>query len=183
MKKLLLALLAIIVMQFANAQSADEKIDVLVVDAASLPQVAKDSDKDYTLFYTFGIWCEPCRLHLPTAIKLAKDYNLNFYVIIVDEQGSDMTQNAVAFLKEQDKDIQIAILSDEVYGKRTKKRNRQFVKEITPAKFETIDDFSKYILLNDKGEVLIVTNYKDKEGGDWRDDSPMVQKKIVPLLN
>lgn len=183
MKKLLLSLLTIMVMQFVTAQGTDEKNDVLVVDAASLPQVAKDSDKDYTLFYTFGIWCEPCRLHLPTAMKLAKDHDLNFYVLIVDEEGSDKTQRAITFLKEQDKDIQIAVLSNEAYGTRTKKRNKQFVKEITPAQFETIDDFSKYILLNSEGEVLIVTNYKDKKGGDWRDDSKMVQKKIVPLLN
>lgn len=180
MKKLLLACLFFTTVSI-NAQQASE-VAILPVDAASIKQIAKDSPKKNTLFYTFGIWCEPCRLHLPTAIKLAKDHDLDFYVIIVDSQTSDRVAPAVSFLKEQDKDIKIAILSDATYGEKTKKRNTKFVKEITPPQFENIDDFSKYILLNQQGEVIMVTNYKDNEGNDWRDDSKMVQQRIVPLL-
>ncbi|MEL1244438.1 thioredoxin family protein [Flavobacterium sp. DGU11] len=156
--------------------------NVTVVDAASVKEIAKASSKKNTLFYTFGIWCEPCRLHLPTAIKLAKDHDLNFYVIIVDSEKSETTQKAVSFLKEQYKDIKIAVLSDAAYGEKTKKRNKKFVSEITPPQFEDIDDFSKYILLNQKGEVIMVTTWKDNRDNDWHDDSKMVQKRIVPLL-
>ncbi len=181
MKKLLLV--CAFVCTFAGiAQENATNVNITVVDAAALKTIAKASPKKNTLFYTFGIWCEPCRLHLPTAIKLAKDNDLDFYVIIVDSEKSDKTPAAVSFLKEQDKDIKIAVLSDAAYGEKTKKRNKKFVSEITPPQFEDIDDFSKYILLNKQGEVIMVTTYKDNEGNDWRDDSKMVQKRIVPLL-
>jgi len=183
MKQFLLSSLFLIVFSLnAQQSSTPEKVDVVSVDAAALRRIAKDSPKKNTLFYTFGIWCEPCRLHLPTAIKLAKDYDLDFYVIIVDAQTSSKTPNAADYLKKQDKDIKIAVLSDAAYGEKTQKRNTKFVTEITPSQFENIDDFSKYILLNKKGEVIMVTNYKDNKGNDWRDDSKMVQKRIVPLL-
>jgi hypothetical protein len=81
-----------------------------------------------------------------------------------------------------DKSVKVAVLSDTTYGLKPKKRNKQFVKEITPTQFEAIDDFSKYILLNKEGEVIMVTTWKDNRDNDWRDDSKMVQQRIVPLL-
>jgi len=159
-----------------------ENVNITEVTAASLKNIAANSSKKYTLFYTFGIWCEPCRLHLPTAIALAKEHDLDLYVIVVDAQTSDKAQKAFEYLKQQSKDIKIAVLSDAAYGEKTKKRNTKFVAEITPSRFENIDDFSKYILVNQEGEVMMVTNYKDNEGNDWKDDSKMVQQRIVPLL-
>ncbi len=183
MKKLLLAgILFIGLSATAQQPKPSNEFNVIAVDAASIKEIAKKSVKKYTLFYTFGIWCEPCRLHLPTAIKLAKDHDLDFYVIITDSQTSAKTPQAATYLLQQDKDIKIAVLSDAAYGEKTKKRNSKFVKEITPPQFENIDDFSKYIVLNQQGDVIMVTNYKDNEGNDWRDDSKMVQQRIVPLL-
>lgn len=170
-----------------NAQKAGEtkaeptKVNILSVDTDEIYRLAQKSDKKNTLIYTFGIWCEPCRLHLPTAIKLAKDYDLNFYVLLVDQQNCDKTKRAIDYLQKIDPNIKIAILKDSVYGTNTQKRNTKFVTEITPPQFEMIDGFSKYILLNKKGEAIMVTNWKDNPG-DWRDDSDMVKIKIVPLL-
>ncbi|KOS04843.1 hypothetical protein AM493_01375 [Flavobacterium akiainvivens] len=143
--------------------------------------MAQTSGKKNTLFYTFGIWCEPCRLHLPTAIKLAKDYDLEFYVLLVDSETSAKTPRAVEYLQKQDKDLKIAILKDAVYGEKTQKRNTKFVTEVTPPEFEMVDDYSKYILLNNQGKVIMVTNWQDNPGS-WEDDSDMVEIKIVPLL-
>lgn len=186
MKKLILLFCLLLfktgIAQDSKSEENVETVKITAVNAESLSKIAKESTKKYTLFYTFGIWCKPCRLHLPTAMKLAKDYDLDFYVIIVDSWDSDNTLEAVSYLKEQDKDINIAVLSDLHYGTKTRKRNKIFVKEITPPQFEEIADYSKYILLNNSGEVLIVTNYKDNEGHDWRDDSQMVKDKIVPLI-
>lgn len=170
-----------------NAQKAGEtkaeptKVNILSVDADEIYRLAQKSDKKNTLFYTFGIWCEPCRLHLPTALKLAKDYDLEFYVLLVDPEASDKVTGAIDYLQKIDKDIKIAVLKDDVYGTKRQKRNTKFVTEITPPQFEMIDDYSKYILLDNKGKVMMVTNWKDNPG-DWRDDSKMVQDKIVPLL-
>lgn len=185
MKKLLLicALLCAVYGTAQDKTDGEQKgVSIVTVDADAVRAIAKESTEKYTLFYTFGIWCEPCILHLPTAMKLAKEHNLNFYVLLVDSQGSERLPRTVSYLLEQDKDMKIAILADSVYGERTAKRNKKFVREITPPQFEAIDDFSKYILLNREGKVIMVTNYKDNEGNDWRDDSKMVQKRIVPLL-
>ena len=186
MKKIF-TLLILLFTIFSHAQeiatdSIGNKINIISVDANSIIAMAKKSGKKNTLFYTFGIWCEPCRLHLPAAVKLAKEHDLNFYVLLVDsKEKEDRIMMAVSFIKEIDKDVKIAILSDEVYGTNVKKRNRKFVTEITPPQFENIDDFSKYILLDNTGKVVMVTNYKDN-GSDWRDDKKMVEEKIVLLL-
>ena len=186
MKKIItLLILLLTIYSYAQQTATDsihEKVNIVAVDANSIVTAAKKSDKKNTLFFTFGIWCEPCRLHLPDAIKLAKEHDLNFYVLLVDSKESeDRIKMAVSFIKEIDKDVKIAILNDEVYGTKLKKRNKKFLTEITPPQFENIDDFSKYILLDNTGKVIMVTNYKDNDG-DWRNDSKIVEKKILPLL-
>ncbi|MDV6168653.1 hypothetical protein R1T16_09475 [Flavobacterium sp. DG1-102-2] len=186
MKKLLIV--AVLLFSFiANAQETTEKKvrDSLIIyslDAASINEVAKFSKKKNTLLYTFGIWCEPCRLHLPTAINLAKEYDLDLFVVIVDSEKSKLADMASDYLYQFGKEFNIGVLSDETYGLKTKKRNKQFVTEMTPPQFENINDFSKYILLNKEGEVIMVTAYKDNKGNDWRDDTKMVNERIVPLL-
>jgi hypothetical protein len=42
---------------------------------------------------------------------------------------------------------------------------------------------SKYVLLNPKGEVVMVTSYKDKlKEEDWKDDMTMLKRKIISFL-
>ncbi len=65
---------------------------------------------------------------------------------------------------------------------KSSKKNKNFIKEITPSKFENIDDWSKYILIDNNGEVIMVTNYKDAENDDWRDDSGLRERKLLPLV-
>jgi len=183
MKRFLL-LFAFVCSIYANAQQTKtepKNVNINTVDSNDIYKLAQKSGKKNTLFYTFGIWCEPCVLHLPTAIKLAKDYDMEFYVLLVDAQESKRTPPAASYIYELDKNIKIAILRDAVYGDKTKKRNKNFVTEITPPQFENIDDFSKYIVLDAEGKVIMVTNYKDNPG-DWKDDSDMVKSRIVPLL-
>lgn len=167
--------------QASETKLAPAKVNIVTVDSNDIYKLAQNSGKKNTLFYTFGVWCEPCRLHLPTAIKLAKEYDLEFYVLLVDPQTSNKVTNAVDYLQKIDKDIKIAVLKDAVYGDKTQKRNTKFVTEVTPPQFEMIDDYSKYILLNNAGKVIMVTNWQDNPD-TWEDDSDMVQNKIVPLL-
>lgn len=182
MKKLLL-LCAFISVFSIHAQDAVPKEEIVVVDATSIIEIAKNSDKKNTLFFTFGIWCEPCRLHLPGAIKLAKEHDLDFYVLLVDGMNTERVAMAYDYLKKLDASVKVAVLNDAVYGDKLKKRNKKFVTEITPPQFENIDDFSKYILLDKKGEVILVTTWKDNRDNDWRDDTKMQMQKIVPLLS
>ena len=122
------------------------------------------------------------RLHLPTAIKLAKDHDLEFYVLLLEAEGDVRTAEAIAYLHDIDKNIKIVVLKDAVYGEKRGRKNKKFVTEITPKNFTTIDDYSKYIVLDKKGEVTMVTSWKDNKDNDWRDDSEMVQKRVVPVL-
>ena len=42
---------------------------------------------------------------------------------------------------------------------------------------------SKYIVIDKKGKVLMVTNWKDNREYDWEDDSNMIKERIIPILN
>ncbi len=53
-----------------------------------------------------------------------------------------------------------------IYGKKQRKRYKNFLTEITPKKFKNINDMSKYILLDKSGNVLMVTSYKDNLKGE-----------------
>ncbi|MNJ98170.1 hypothetical protein D3C87_159330 [compost metagenome] len=184
MKKLLLlcAFVSVFSIQ-AQEGSVASKNEIIAVDTSSIATIAKNSDKKNTLFFTFGIWCEPCRLHLPGAIKLAKENDLDFYVLLVDGMNTENVAMGYQHIKKLDPTVKVAVLNDAVYGEKLKKRNKKFVTEITPPQFENIDDFSKYILLNNEGEVILVTTWKDNRDNDWRDDTKMQKEKIIPLLS
>lgn len=155
---------------------------VKAANAADMICLAKTSAKTKTLFYTFGSWCAPCRAHLPNAMKLTKDYNLDFYVLLIEKENSGKTQEAISYLRNIDSAINILILKDQTYGDASGKKYKKFLSEITPRKFENINDMSKYIILNNTGEVLMVTNWKDNRKNDWRDDSEMIKSRIIPVL-
>lgn len=154
---------------------------IIAVDTNDIRCIAQNAAQKNTLFFTFGIWCEPCRLHLPGAIKFAKTHNLNFYVLLVEPEDDAKTSQAIDYLRKLDPGINIAVLKDS-YGLKRSRKNKNFVKEITPQNLEAIDDYSKYILLDKSGKVLMVTNWKDNRDNDWRDDTAMVKRKLLPLL-
>ena len=183
---ILTSLCEISVGQNTNCELVKSKSDkIFTVDKDDIICLAKNSEKEKTLVYTFGIWCAPCIKHIPNAIKLARENNLDFYVLLIDKENSDKELNAIEFLKQvQEKinfEIKVVILKDE-NGKPNKKY-KQFLTEITPAKFENINDMSKYIILDNLGEVLMVTNWKDNSENDWEDDSKMIENRIKPILN
>jgi thiol-disulfide isomerase/thioredoxin len=144
--------------------------------------LSKKSAKEKILFYSFGIWCTPCRAHLPNAIKLSKEHDLDFYVLLIDKENSYQTNKAINYLRNIDSSIKILVLKDVTYGSNVGKKYKKFLSQITPKKFENIDDMSKYIILNRQGEVLMVTNWKDNRENNWGDDSEMIKKRILPVL-
>ena len=144
--------------------------------------LAINTPKDNLLLFTFGMWCSPCIAHLPNALKLAKDYNLDLYVLLIDEEDkTDLLGKTSEFLKEKDPNIKIAILTDQYGGKRNKKY-KKFLKEITPRNFENINDMSKYIIFDKEGNVIMITSWKDNKDNEWKDDSKMIKKTIIPVL-
>lgn len=168
--------------EVCNFTSFDES-SIQSVDKNDILCLARNSSQPSTLIYTFGIWCAPCRAHIKNAIKLSENYDTELFVLLIEKEQSSFTERAIQFLREQKKDIKIIILKDSVYGKNRRSKNKKFLTEITPSQFENIDDMSKYILIDKTGKVLMVTNYKDMEGDDWKDDTGMIKRRIVPLLN
>ena len=156
--------------------------DVTAVNYQDVICLSKKSTKEKTLFFTFGIWCAPCRHHLPNAIKLSQDYNLDFYVLLIEKENSEKTKQAIDYLQKIDKNIKILVLKDVSYGSKPGKKYEKFLNEITPTNFENIDDMSKYIIINNQGEIIMVTNWKDNKGNDWKDDSKMIKNRIIPVL-
>ena len=188
--KLLFLILLSLICQMSFGQNKDCELTksksgkIFTVDKEDILCLATKSEKEKTLVYTFGTWCAPCLKHLPNAINLARDYNLDFYVLLIDKENSDRELTAIGFLNQiQEKinfEIKVLNLKDE--NGRPNKKYKQFLGQITPSEFENINDMSKYIILDKLGTVLMVTTWKDNRENDWEDDSKMIEKRIIPIL-
>lgn len=156
--------------------------DLPLVTVEKIKCIAKNNEGK-SLFYTFAAWCKPCRQHADGAFQFAKEHNLNFYFVLLDndKENNQYIIRSIDFLKKINENANILLVSND-YGSRINKKNKNFVKEITPPEFENIDCWSKYILIDEEGKVLMVTNYKDAENDDWRDDSGTRERKLLPLL-
>jgi len=183
-KKILLLLLTINSISYSqsNICNLTKNINGLYeVNKTDVLCLSKHSEKPM-LIYTFGIWCKPCIAHLPNVLKLRDDYDLNLYILPIEKKDSKNAKIAIDYLTKQGENIQIIFIKDE-YGNSKNRRYKNFLKDITPSNFENINDLSKYILINNEGEVIMVTNYKDNLDNDnWKDDRKMIVKKIIPLL-
>lgn len=188
MRKLILSticgLISLVVLSQSNCEIEYSKNykDLPTVNAEKIKCIAKNNERK-SLFFTFGIWCKPCRLHAEGAYNFAKEYNLNFYFVILenDKENNRYIDLAIDYLKKIDENVDILLVNND-YGSKSSKKNKNFIKEITPSKFENIDDWSKYILIDNNGEVIMVTKYKDAENDDWRDDSGLRERKFLPLV-
>ena len=144
--------------------------------------LAKNSDQPNTLFYTFGSWCTPCIYHIPSFFALEKYYNVDLYVLLVDKEDNRFAEQGRDVVLEAFPNAKILIIKDLDKGGKSKKY-KDFLAKITPPKFENINDMSKYIILNQQGEVQMVTTWKDaKDDPDWKDDKPMVRRIVLPFL-
>ena len=92
MKKIILLLALFASITFYAQEAPENKVrdtlHIYSINSTNIREVAKASQKKNTLLFTFVSWCEPCHVHLPTAIKLAKDYDLDLYVVIIDPENS-----------------------------------------------------------------------------------------------
>ncbi|RZJ48743.1 MAG: hypothetical protein EOO44_19965 [Flavobacterium sp.] len=156
--------------------------NIYSVTSEDVKCLAQNSDQPNTLFFTFGSWCTPCIYHIPTFFVIKKFYNVDLYVLLVDPENHNLTKQARDMVLEAYPDAKILVIKD-IEGRGKSKKYKDFLTKITPAQFENIDDMSKFIVLNKKGEVQLVTNYQDsKNDPDWKDDKPMVKRIVLPLL-
>ncbi len=159
----------------------NESLNIRMVNTNDIKCIAKQNQTK-TILYTFGIWCEPCVLHLPNAYEIANTHEVALYILMIDEGDSPHLIRGINFLRERYPGIKILVLSDTDYPYRRTRKYKKFLKEITPKTFRNSNGMSKYIVLDTSANVLMVTNWKDNKGNDWKDDSKMIQKKVLPLL-
>lgn len=188
MKKLFILFTFILSCSFVFSQSkvcdleTSKYNDIKTVDVNDIYCLAKNSDKKQTVIHTFAIWCRPCVENFPNAYHLSKEYDIDFYVLLVDKEDGKHTMRAFQYLKNKYPNLNVLVLKEKDYPSGVKKRNRKFVSEITPSKFEDIDDFNKYVVLNQKAEVLMVTTYKDLYEGEEETDEGILNRLVKPLL-
>lgn len=189
--KVLLTLFLFLGTLYVQAQDGcDIKVNhqnLQIVDYEKVKCLAMNSQKSNTIVYKFGIWCQPCIYHLPQALALEQEYDVDVYVLIIDPENTQFITRALVFFKEFDAEYQQKtklLLLEDVEGKKSRsKKYKLFLAQITPSHFENINDMSKYIVLNKKGETVLVTNYKhSKQDVDWTDDRPMLKRLVIPLL-
>jgi len=68
------------------------------VDSFDLKCVEQTTQKDKTAIYTFAAWCKPWRFSLPSVLQLAKDYDLELFILLTDEENSKREVSAVDYL-------------------------------------------------------------------------------------
>ena len=155
------------------------------VDKSDILCIAQTSEKKYTIIYTFAIWCSSCIKHLEYAIELEKAFNVQVYILLIDPEKSKPAYSAINFINKKYPDSKILILKDSVYGSQMRKKNKSFLTEITPPTFENTLDLSKYIVIDQSGSVLMITNYKDRDslnGENRNDDTGLINYKIIPII-
>ncbi|MEC5173311.1 MULTISPECIES: thioredoxin family protein [Chryseobacterium] len=185
MKKLSI-LIGILFLQNVLAQEEKcglqkSEFNIYKVNAEDVKCLAKNSDKRNTIFFTFARWCTPCLYHLPNFKKIEEFYSVDSYVLLIDNEGSNMTKLAVDYVLEGYPNAKIVVLKDK--EKKNGRKYKDFLKEITPSQSELVTDMSKYIVLNTSGEVQLVTSWKDnKEYPEWKDDSSTIKRIVLPLL-
>ncbi len=113
---------------------------------------------------------------------------IDAYVLLIDQEDNKRnfaSREHIYDLKRNSNlptNTNILVLKNLEKGGKSKKY-KDFLAKITPSQFENIDDMSKYIVLNQQGEVQMVTTWKDsKDDPDWKDDKPMIQRLVIPLL-
>lgn len=171
--------------------------DIYTINIEDMCNLAKNSKKDIIIFHTYSAWCAPCMAEIPEIIKMAEELDVDFYALLAEgENWKSGISNALASAVKHgiDRD-NIVILSDSLYNNpkiRYKKegiihisnsrKNREkyvnFIAHITPPQFESIAGNSNNILLNKKGEVILVTDYKDSQDENGKINYELEMQKI-----
>ena len=168
--------------------------------------LAKNSERDITIFYTFAYWCVPCRRELPRVIRLAKELNTDFYVLLIEQESNrlEIGRALQKFYTRYNNELNVVVLSDSMLSERAQRRAQRraergfvlvdtgslerdkyinFLTQITPPEVgNIIPGMGLYIILNNKGEVLWVTNQRDAQGLRGEEASERVRERVRQVI-
>lgn len=185
MKKILISGM-LLCSYFGIAQEAcelmqNESKNCKIVNVEDVRCIAENSENENTIFFTFGLWCSPCRLHLKDAIALKENYDVHLIILLSEKEDDELITRTIDYLHKQDESLEIMMMKD-TYGKRQGQKYKNFLKEITPEGTKSILGMSKYIVLDKKGKVQKITTWKDNKDNDWQDNSKVLEEHVIPLL-
>lgn len=78
--------------------------------------------------------------------------------------------------------MKFGVLKDELYGNKTGRRNKKLATEMTPKHNEMIADYGKFILVDQGGNLLYTTNWKDYNK-DWQNSKKILEIRFYLLLS
>ena len=173
--------------------------ELCTVDAEKTICLAQGSGKNITIFYTFADWCSPCRKKLPEAIRLSEEYNVDFYVLLMEPESDSFNINRALSTLNSYKKLKTIIISDSLYSannlkyvnkkrlieiRATKHREKyaKYITQITPPEFANVDNMSKFIVINKEGKVLLVTNSEDSTNSDGQHDESVCFQKVIKAI-
>ena len=103
----------------------------------------------------------------------ASSNNLKLIILTIEKENSKDIKKDETILKDKYKIANAVVLSDS-YGKNARKKYANFLKEIYNGK-EPIEDLSKLIIYDKKGNVKYISN--------WQDGNNVLTEKIFTLLD
>ncbi|MEM7374515.1 MAG: hypothetical protein AAF587_38340 [Bacteroidota bacterium] len=123
-----------------------------------LHRLFQQSDKQYKLIYTFGVWCKPCIELLPTVLNLSDEHadKLDLYTVITENRTNILQLSRNYFARYKDFDRPVFNVSN-VYHKRWRKKYNIFIDKLVPGH----ENFgmSLLILFDENNQVVFVSNY------------------------
>lgn len=180
MKCYLSFVLILVCFIWSNAQSnvcclpRSAHSDLYTVDAEQVRCLARNSERDLTMFYTFADWCTYCKKSLPEVVGLAEKYGTELYLLLVDEEDETYysIDRTIAMLDTvYHNTLKAVIITDSLYtprtvrklnapirkiidikGKSAREKYSRFLKDISPN--EETAGMGKLIVLDRQGEVL-----------------------------
>lgn len=142
-----------------------------VVDAVDAKCLARTSEKDFTLLFTFSDNCPKCASELTEALTLAIKYDIEFFIVLSKKQDSKILAEEISYIKQAERivnranldvklDLQPLVIKDSEGN--PKRKYEKFIRDITPHGHEVIVDMPKYILLSkETADVVAMTNLRD----------------------
>ena len=70
----------------------------------------------------------------------------------------------------------------EFQGARHREKYTKYITQITPPEFEDSNDMGKFIVINKEGKVILVTNYKDSQNAEDKDDDSLCFQKVIKAI-
>lgn len=145
----------------SNHQESYQNLEmghIYEVDHEETHRLFQQSDKQYKLIYTFGVWCKPCIELLPTVLELSNEHanKLELYTFITENRPNMLQLSKDYFDKYPDFERPVFNISND-YHKRWRKKYDIFIDKLVPGH----EDFgmSVLILFDEKNEVIFVSNY------------------------